>query len=250
MFSSDVDFGKDDYKNIISANNQIGFALLPEAGANEDGNIFISPVSLFMALSMVYNGADGVTKEEMAKVLHAEAMDGNQLNKANTSLMSMLQSDSKHSQLNIANSIWLNKNFHFQEDFAQNNKDYFHANIKEIDINNHQSSKMINDWVKQSTNGKIEKIVDNTLDPDLVAILINAIYFKGDWKHKFDKKQTAKRTFYLEGGATKEIPLMTLNEKLAYMENENFQAVTLPYAGDAMKHERISSERGLHIKRI
>lgn len=236
--ASDVDFGKDDYKKIVSANNQLGLALLSEVEANENGNTFISPTSLFMALSMVYNGADGVTKEEIAKVLQAEGIDVNELNKANASLMSMLHSDSKEIQLNVVNSIWLNENYHFQTDFAQNNSDYFNAEIQEIDIYDNQSPKMINDWVKKSTNEKIEEIADTPLDPDLVVMLINAIYFKGDWTYEFDKKQTEKRNFHLEDGTTKDIPLMTLNKKLPYMENENFQAVSLPY-GDKEKSMKV-----------
>lgn len=232
--ASDVDFDKDDYKKVVSSNNQLGLELLSEVEANGNGNTFISPTSLFIALSMIYNGADGVTKEEIAKVLQAEGMEVNELNRANASLMSILHSDSKQIQLNVANSIWLNETFHFQTDFAQNNRDYFNAKIQEIDIYDSHSPKMINDWVKKSTNEKIEKIVDAPLDPNLVAILINAIYFKGDWTYEFDKRQTEKRTFHLEDGTTKDMPLMTLNEKLAYMENENFQAVSLPYGDEEM----------------
>ena len=232
--SSHVDFGKNDYKKISSSNNQLGFELLSDVEANADGNIFISPTSLFMALSMIYNGADGVTKEEMAKVLHLDDMNVNELNKANASLISMLYSDSKQIQLNIANSIWLNKDFHFQTDFAQKTRDYFNANIQEIDLTDSKSQKMINDWVKKSTNNKIKEIIDSPLDPDLVTILINAIYFKGSWKDEFEKKYTEKRTFHLENGSTKEVPLMKLNKKLPYMENERFQAVSLPYGDGEM----------------
>ena len=83
--------------------------------------------------------------------------------------------------------------------------------------------------MKEKTNGKIDELVDSPLDPDLVSILINAIYFKGDWKYEFDEKQTAERPFYLADGTTKDTPLMNLHEELAYMENEDFQAVSLPY---------------------
>jgi serine protease inhibitor len=234
-FLSNAGFNKDDYKKIISANNKLGFDLLPDAGANGNGNIFISPTSLLMALCMVYNGADGVTKEEMAEVFHAEGIDVDQLNKANASLMSMLQNDSKHSQLNVANSIWLNNHFHFQDDFAQNNRRFYNAEIHEMDPTNSKTPKIINDWVKKSTNRKINKIIDvDDLDPNIVAFLINAIYFKGDWMHEFDKKLTENRTFHLEDETSKDMQTMTLNEKLAYMENEDFQAVTLPYAAGKM----------------
>lgn len=230
--SNDVEFGETDYVEIVSSNNELGLSWFSEAEPNKDGNVFISPTSLFMALSMVYNGADGVTKEEIAKVLQAEGIDVDELNQANASLMNLFHRSSKQVQLNIANSIWLNENYHFQTEFAQNNKDYYNAEIKEIDINDSQSPKMINNWVKEKTNGKIEEIVESPLDPDLVTVLINAIYFKGDWKYEFDKSQTEDRPFYLRDGATNSIPLMTLHEKLAYMENENLQAVSLPYGNE------------------
>ncbi|MFJ5718265.1 serpin family protein [Neobacillus sp. NPDC093127] len=232
--SSDVDFGKDDYKKIIPFNNKLGMDLLSEVEADGNGNTFISPMSLFMALSMIYNGSDGETKTEIAKVLQNEGMNVTELNRANASMLSKLNSNAKKVQLNVANSIWLNEKYHFQTNFAQNNKDYFNANLQKIDINDSQSPKMINDWVKKSTNDKIEKIVDAPLDSDLVAILINAIYFKGNWKYEFDKKHTEKRTFYLDDGTTKDVPFMLLNEELAYMGNEDFQAVSLPYGDGEM----------------
>lgn len=232
--SGNVKFGEDDYKKIVTANNELGFQLLTEASKDAQGNVFISPISLFMALSMIYNGADGETKEEIAKVLHVEGMDVTELNRANASIMSKLQNDSKQVQLNIANSIWLKDDFHFQPDFSQNNSDYFNAEIQEIDINNSNSSAAINNWIKQSTNEKINKIVENPLKADLVAMLINAIYFKGDWTHKFDKEQTQKQSFRLKDGTKKGVPLMALNEKLAYFENDKFQAISLPYGNETM----------------
>ncbi|MED4202730.1 serpin family protein [Neobacillus mesonae] len=227
-------FNKDDYQTIISANNQLGFDILPESEPNKDGNIFISPTSLLIPLSMAFNGADGITKEEMAKVLHKEGIEAEQLNKANASLMSMLLNDFKHSRLEIANSIWLNNQLHFQDEFAQNVPNYYNAKIQEVDVNSTKTPKIINNWVEKATNGRITKIVDEDINSNTAAFLINAIYFKGDWVHAFNPELTEKRTFHLGDGTTKELPLMTLHEKFAYMENEDFQAVILPYAGGKM----------------
>lgn len=232
--SNDVEFGKKDYEKIASPNNELGFKLLAEAIEDKNGNVFISPISLYMALSMLYNGADGKTKEEIAKVLHIEGMDVSELNKANASLISKLQNDSTSIQLNVANSIWLNEDFHFRSNFVKNNSDYFNAKIQEININDQQSPQMINDWVKKSTNGKIKKMVDGSLDRNLVTMLLNAIYFKGDWTYAFDKEQTQKQSFFLKDGSTKEVPLMVLNGTLAYFEHEKFQAVSLPYGDESM----------------
>ena len=248
--SNDVEFGKEDYKKITSQNNELGFKLL--AGANEDGNgnVFISPISLYMALSMLYNGAEGKTKEEIAKVLHVEGIDVNELNRANASLRLKLQNDTSPIRLNVANSIWLNDNFHFQSTFLKNTSHYFNAKIEEIDMHNQNTPKWINDWGKNSTKGKINKVVDEPLNADVVAMLINAIYFKGDWTYPFYKEQTQKQFFYLKDGTTKDIPLMVLNEKLAYFEHEKFQAISLPYNDETMSMKVLLPNENSSLKEL
>ncbi|MEK5391557.1 serpin family protein [Margalitia sp. FSL K6-0131] len=227
--SSNVEFGKEDYQRIVSSQNELGFDWLQHVVADKNENVIISPASLFMALSMAYNGADGVTKDEIAKVLHVGGLNNSELNKANASLMSMLHNNSEKVQLNVANSIWLNNNYHFQDDFSKNNKDYFNAKIQEIDIKNPNAPDKINGWVKKATNNNIKDLVDAPLSSDLITILINAVYFKGNWQYEFDKKHTEKKTFHLKDGATKKVPLMKLNKELDYLETEDFQAVALPY---------------------
>lgn len=231
---SNVEYSENDYEKIINANNHLGFKLLTEVEADENNNLFISPTSLFMALSMIYNGADGATKEEIADALQAEGIDVDELNKANASLMSILDKETDDVQLKIANSIWLNQDFHFQDEFAENNKGYFNAEIQEIDIASSDSAKIINDWVKNATNEKISEIVDSPLDSDIVAILINAIYFKGGWTNPFDESETVNRSFQLADGTSKEVPLMSLHQDLSYMETKDFQAVMLPYGEGEM----------------
>ena len=248
--SNDVEFGKKDYQKIITPNNQLGFQMFKEVLEDENGNVFISPISLYMALSMLYNGAEGKTKEEIAKVLHVEGMDVNQLNRANASLLLKLQNNSTQIQMNIANSIWINDNFHFRSAFVKNNNHYFNAKIEEIDMHDQISPKRINDWGKKSTNGKIDDIVYETINDDVVAMLINAIYFKGDWTYPFDKEQTQKQTFYLKDGTTKDISLMGLNEKLAYFEHEKFQAVSLPYGDETMSMKVLLPKENSNLKEL
>lgn len=226
-----VTFEKDNYEQITSAHNELGFKMLQHVEPNDDQNIFISPTSLFMALAMLYNGADGVTKEEIATTLQAEGIDVSDLNQANASLMSRLHKESDDITLRVANSIWLNEDFHFQTDFAKHTEDYFNAEIEEIDILDPESPKLINDWVDEATNGKIEDIVDS-LNANTVAILINAIYLHAGWTIPFDKEKTEENPFYLEDGSTTTVPFMMLEEKLPYFQNEHFQAVHLMYGDD------------------
>lgn len=234
LISDNVEFGEDDYQEIVSSTNELGFELLTRVDADENNNIFISPTSLMTALSMVYNGSDGETKEEISSALQLPGIHLDDLNKANASLVTKLYKDMDQVTVNIANSIWLNDQYNFQEQFAQNNRDYYHAEIEEIDILDRKSAQVINDWVKKSTNNKIDDIVEEPLNENLLALLINAIYFKGQWTYEFDEKQTEVRDFHLEDGTTKEVPLMTLHEELYYMENKDFQAAKLPYGNGEM----------------
>ncbi|WP_336824330.1 serpin family protein [Sporosarcina sp. USHLN248] len=234
QISEGVEFGEKDYEKIVDPSNELGFKLMDQIDIDDKGNLFISPTSLWMALALVYNGADDATKEEVAKTLQVNGLEPMDVNRSNASLMTLLNKDLKNIQLQIANSIWLNEEFKFQEPFSQRTKDYFNAKIEEIDIKSNDSPKRINDWVERATNGKIDKIVDGTLDENLVAMLLNAIYFKGDWKYPFDKKDTENRNFSLTDGTEKEVPFMKLEEKLSYTANDEFQAVKLPYGEGEM----------------
>ena len=229
-----VEFGKNDYEKVAAPSNELGFELLDKIETDDEGNLFISPTSLWMAIAMVYNGADGTTKEEIAKVLHVAGEEPMEVNKANASLMTALNKDSEHIELQIANSIWLHEEYKFQEEFSRQTKNYFNAEIAEIDIKSSESPKRINKWVKKATNNKIDKMVDGPLDDNFVAMLLNAIYFKGDWKFPFDKKGTEYREFHLLNGTENTVPFMKLDEELSYMENNDFQAVKLPYGDGEM----------------
>lgn len=227
--SSHVEFEEEDYKDIVTSNNALGFDLLSQAPKNENGNIFVSPTSLFMALSMVFNGAEGVTKEELEQALHLDGLTPDDVNRANASFMTLLDQSSEKIQLNIANSIWVNNNYHFKEEFETTNRDYYNAEITEIDVQDPQTPKMINDWVKNKTNEKIDKIVEGNLSPSMITMVLNAVYFKGNWTHPFDTSLTSEKKFTLEDGSTIDVPLMELHEELFYTKNNMFQAVSLPY---------------------
>ena len=227
----DAVYDDNDYKKITEANNALGFDLLQEIALEEDGNIFISPTSLLMAMGMLYNSAEGETKKEIASVLHLNNMEAEEINQANASLMVKLHEhmEKDEIQLNIANSLWLNDKFQFQDDFKKQNETYYNAETKNIDTEDPKAADKINKWASNATNEKITQIVETPLNPQLVAILINAIYFQGNWTLPFDKEKTTDDTFYLADGTEKTVPMMQLDEEISYMENKLFQAVKLPY---------------------
>jgi serine protease inhibitor len=220
---------------LADANNRFGFKLFAELLKQDNRkNVFISPSSVAFALAMTYNGAAGETQQAMAKTLELQGLSLDDVNRANASLRKTLTNPDPKVQLTIANSLWARKGFGFKEDFLKRNRDFFSAQVSELDFDNPGASAKINDWVSKSTNAKIKKIVEDKIDSDLVLFLINAIYFKGDWAAKFDKTKTADAQFFLLDGSAKKHPTMVQSGKFLYLEDKDFQAVSLPYGGGRM----------------
>src|SRR5690606_37500858 len=166
-------------EQITWSNNKLGFSLLDKVDPDENNNILISPLSAFMAISLVYNGAEGNTKDEIAKVLGLNNMSVDDLNRANASLLELLDRDLEAVQLEIANSVWVNQDFNIKDAFVKNTTDFYQADITNIDVLDDGSVDKINNWVSKSTKNKIDEIIAAPLDRDLVALLINALYFNG-----------------------------------------------------------------------
>ena len=214
---------------LVAANTKFGFNLfntLTKQQSNQ--NIFISPTSVALALSMAYNGVSGETKQEMTTVLELTGMTPQEINAANQALQNSFQKVDPNIQVLIANSLWAQQGFSFKPEFLQTNQKYYNANVTELNFMNPQALSIINDWVNQKTQGKIDKIVDQ-ISPSGVLFLINAIYFKGNWKTPFDKSQTANKTFSLTDGSSKQHPMMSQKGIYGYYETDTFQAVSLPY---------------------
>jgi serpin B len=214
---------------LVAANTKFGFNLFNTLSKQQPNkNIFISPTSVALALSMAYNGVSGETKQEMTKVLEFTGMTPQEINAANQALQNSFQKVDPNVQVLIANSLWAQQGFSFKPEFLQTNQEYYQANVTELDFINPQALTIINNWVSQKTQGKIEKIVDK-ISPGDVLFLINAIYFKGNWQTPFDKSQTANKTFSLTDGSSKQHPMMSQEGIYGFYETDIFQAVSLPY---------------------
>lgn len=215
-------------QNLLSANREFAFKLFSQTlQQDSQKNVFISPTSVSIALSLLYNGADGETKQQMAKVLELKDLSLEEVNNSYQQLQSILENN-EEVNLSIANSIWLKKGFPVKAQFIENNQKYYQAEITELDFNNPDAKTTINNWVKKETNGKIEDIIDE-INSDHVLFLINAIYFQGNWTEEFDPKLTQKQPFFLENGTEISIDLMSQTGEKMYYENDDFQAVSLPY---------------------
>ncbi len=217
---------------VVSANTRFGFKLFSEMlKSHSSENIFISPTSFAIALAMIYNGARGETRQAMAKTLELQGISLPDINAANAALIAAVQNSDDNVQLTVANSVWARQGVNFKPDFLQRNQDFYLAKIANLDFKDPAAVNVINDWVSQSTRGKINQIVQQ-INPDDGLFLINAIYFKGKWIQEFDKNQTTQQPFYLTSGKQKQHPLMSQKGEYTYYENEKFQAVSLPYGND------------------
>ncbi|MGA9381921.1 MAG: serpin family protein, partial [Phormidium sp.] len=216
-------------EKLVQANTNFGFKLFSQIFAKDgEKNIFISPSSVAIALQMTYNGAAGSTQQAMAQALQLQGMSLAEINQSQLALTQNLAKIDPKVQLNIANSLWLKQGFTFKPQFLQTTEKYYQAKITNLDFYNPNSTKIINDWVSQNTNSKIPTIIDE-IDPSAVLYLINAIYFKGNWQKEFSKSATQEQPFTLLNGTRKQHPLMSQTGKYRYYENEQFQAINLPY---------------------
>lgn len=214
---------------LVNGNTKFGFKLFSEIAQQDvNKNIFVSPMSVAVALAMTYNGASGETQQAMAKTLELQGLSLQDVNQSNEALRTVLMNADPSVQLSIANSLWVDQKVDLKPEFLQRNQQFYQAKVTDLDFKSPNAPAMINSWVKENTKGKINQIVDK-IDPNQVLFLLNAIYFKGSWATKFDATQTANKPFYLANGTQKQHPMMSQRGKYLYSENEQFQAVALPY---------------------
>jgi serine protease inhibitor len=214
----------------VQSNTDWTFNLFKKVNAKEDSkeNILLSPLSIYTALGMAYNGANADTKTAMEKAMALTSKDATSFNQNQQALLAYLSSADKDVVLNMANSIWCHKDFNVLVNFINQNKTFFGAEVKKEDFRNPNTVALINNWVSDKTNKKITTIVDG-IPESTVLYLINAVYFNGNWTLPFDKEGTHNLPFTLENGTNKDVAMMNLKGKLNYFENEQLQLVDLPY---------------------
>jgi serine protease inhibitor len=217
-------------KSIVDSDNRFGLKLFRQIIKEEkDKNVFISPLSVSMALGMTYNGANGETQGAMQKVLELSGLTLQEINESYKSLIGLLTGLDPKVRFQIANSIWYRQELSFEKEFIDLNKTYFNAQVSGLDFSDPSAAKTINAWVDKNTNGKITEIVDDPIDPLLVMFLINAIYFKGTWTYEFDKDLTRDDWFILPDGSKKACRMMKREGEFRYFQTADFQAIDLPY---------------------
>jgi Serine protease inhibitor len=219
-----------------TANNTFALALYRQL-AGKEGDLFYSPYSIYTALMMAYAGAAGETAAQMEQALAIELPGSDvhaALNALNLTLLNNSQFDGKPVfSFNVANQLWGQKDFAFNEQFLNTLSANYNADLKTVDFNDSENARaLINLWVAAQTNDKIKDLIPaGVLDALTRLVLTNAVYFKAAWMNQFDPSKTALGSFTLADGSQVDVPMMHAQRSMQAFVDEQFEAVELPYVG-------------------
>lgn len=196
----------------------------------KDQNYMISPFSIKMAMMMAANGANGYTQKEILSALGVSSID--EYNQKASDIITRYNS-SKDVNLNVANSIWLNKDeamgANFKGTYKKIISDFYKGVAREEKANS--IAKKINDFISKETNNKITNVLPTESPAGFLSALVNTIYFKGSFKNQFDTANTKKDTFTDRNGDKSEIDFMNQTEHFGYYENDGVQMLKMDYSG-------------------
>ena len=216
---------------LVNSSSEFALELFQEIEKSEEGNYFFSPYSIHQALSMAMNGNEGDVLEEFLRVLHFEGLDLSKANGANKGLTEFLKNIDPKVAINIANAIWYRQGLNVQPPFKASMENYYGANVEALDFNQPNSHQVINNWIDRETRGLIKNMLDGIPD-EAIMYLVNAIYFKGDWKSPFDATKTKKQNFYPEKFPATQVDMMSTGGKIKvnYFQSGQLQYLELPYS--------------------
>ena len=230
----------------VFANDNNGFILNFLKTVNDidqNGKSFIySPLSIIYVLSMVNDAATGETEKELEQTLGFHEGGIQAVNEYCKKLIEGLPKADNSVMLNIANAIFVNKEYTLKSQFQQDMQTYYDAKAEVLDFSSPQTLDHINGWCKEKTNDMIPTILDN-VDPDMMSYLLNAIYFKAGWTSKFDQKNTKEEDFTTKNGKTN-LPLMHQNVLINYLKNNTYAAIEMPYGNGMWKLTVMLPEEG------
>jgi len=238
---------------LVEGNSAFAFELY-QALKGEEDNLFYSPYSISLALAMTYAGARGETAAQMAATLQF-MLEQERLHPAFNWLDAELASrgegaqgkDGEGFKLNIVNAIWGQKDYEFLSDFLNVLAENYGAGLRILDFitETEKSRLIINDWVSEQTEGRIEDLIpQGAIDALTRLVLTNAIYFNAAWEHPFNGNITADGPFFLLDGGQVTVPMMKQTESFGYTEGEGYQAVELLYDGDELSMVVLLPEAG------
>jgi serine protease inhibitor len=218
-------------KDASAAMNGMGLKMVAALSARRPRqNVFISPLSIFMALAMTESGAGGATRDAMRQALAVPpGLSDDQLRGSASALMRVLQAE-RGAELLIANGLWSDSSMPMSQDFVKRCNTFYQADVTSLDFQKPAAANEIEKWVKEKTHGKITGLISPDALLNARALLTNAVYFHGKWAHQFPKNETAPQSFHLATGGVKKVQMMHQDSLAgAYRKGDGFEAAALDY---------------------
>ncbi len=221
----------EDVQQIAEMNQQFGWKIFNQEQTAKPGeNVLISPWSIQTALQMAVNGAKGNTLTEMLRLLGCETCEVASLNQFHGDLNTLLTLQSGHPTLTMANGYFYDPNrITLKPPFVTTLGEDYDCGFKDLDFRAEEASlAYINNWVKEGTKGKIDKILEKITDFD-VAFLINALHFKADWATGFAPEATYTGEFTKADGSTVPVQLVNADRNFSFKQSDQFNLVDIPF---------------------
>ncbi len=226
--------GAAELAELVKGNNAFAFDLY-RALREKEGNLFYSPYSLSVALSMTYAGARNATAQQMASTLYY-TLPPSQLHPAFNALdLKLTPSDQSSFKLSVANALWGQSGFPFVKEFLDTLARNYGAGLRVLDFTaparRESARQTINNWVSEQTAGKIKDLIGpDVLNEHTRLVLTNAIYFKGEWENPFNPAEDGE--FHTLRGDRVSVPIMSRRAIFGYTAGTGYEAIELPYKGD------------------
>ncbi|XP_063307876.1 serpin B6-like isoform X2 [Pelobates fuscus] len=223
--------------SLCDANGSFALNLFRRLSEDNKCNMFFSPLSISSALAMVYLGTKGNTAAQMSKVLQFEK--AKDLHVDFQSLINDINKPGTDYLLRTANRLYGEKSFTFLDEFLGSTMKYYLADLKSVDFcaKSEDSRKEINDWVAQKTEGKIQDLLPSgSVDSLTRLVLVNAIYFKGNWANQFEKQRTSEMPFRLSKNESKPVQMMYKKAKyqMTYVGDLLTKIIEIPYVNNEL----------------
>ena len=221
-------------KAMVAKSNDFSFNLFREVyrqhqtESQGQKSMFFSPMGATFMMGMLAEGAEGETQREILKTMCLDDATAREISRMCEVLIDDAPEADRQVTLEIANAIYTNKGYEPKKEFKECMDEYYDADVRSLDFSNEESLNAINNWAKDETNGKIQKVIDR-LSSDAVAYILNSIYFNAKWTNQFDREDTKTETFMTENREAHQIEMMNNNAIVKCAANDVMSMVCLPY---------------------
>ncbi|MDE5572270.1 MAG: serpin family protein [Muribaculaceae bacterium] len=239
-------------KGIVESQNDAAFKLFKAVNnASKEDNVFFSPLSFSIDLSMIANGATDETLTQIKDILGVSDLSLDEVNKLSRLMLEELPIADRQTKLSLANGIWVNKGVELKKDFKTTVQDYYEATIKSAELSTDKTRKEINNWASKATNGLIPEFLETNLSPEISSIILNALYFNGRWDDVFNKNLTKESDFKTANGATIKVPMMKKSCRNVFYDNgETMKGMRLRYGNGSYYMTVIKPYEGVSVDKV